>query len=200
MWLKLLVLIIGVTLVVGGSVSPRRSIRPSFQDDRIPLMDLEDDSSILPLVDPYDGISYRLPNTTIPLTYDIWISSDIHRGEFGFDGQVTIRVQCVETTPEIVLQYRLMTIDTVSLFDSNNNLIQNNVPWHQNETLEFLFITPDQQLMQGEEYLVSVRYNGTMRDNGLGVYYAWYVNHEGTTRWLASTQFQATEARHAFPW
>lgn len=93
-----------------------------------------------------------------------------------------------------------MTIDRVTLFGSNNNLIQDNVPWYQNETVEFLVITPNQQLTQGQEYLISVRYNATMRDNGLGVYYAWYTDPEGNTRWLASTQFQATEGRHAFPW
>lgn len=97
MWLKVLLLSIGVPLALSRGVSPRESIRTSVQNDRIPFMDLEKDSSILPLVDPYDGISYRLPNTTIPLTYDIWLSTDIHRGEFGFDGQVIIRFRCVET-------------------------------------------------------------------------------------------------------
>lgn len=189
-----------LSLVLSSGVSPRKNIRKSTQEDRIPFMDLKEDSSILPLVDPYDGISYRLPNTTIPLTYDIWLSTDIHRGEFGFDGQVIIRFQCVETTPEIILQYRLMTIDRVTLFGSNNNIIEDNVPWYQNETVEFLVITPNQQLVQGQEYLISVRYNATMRDNGLGVYYGWYTDPEGDTRWLASTQFQATEGRHAFPW
>lgn len=197
---SIVLFVIGVTLVIGGGVSPRVGIRNSFQDDHIPFMDFEDDTSILPLVDPYDGISYRLPNTTVPLAYDIWLSTDIHAGEFGFDGQVTIRFQCIETTTEIVLQYRMLTIDTVSLFNSNNNLIEEDVAWYQNETVEFLVITPNQQLIQGQEYLVNVKYNGTMTDNGLGIYRAWYVDPVGSIRWLASTQFQATEARHAFPW
>lgn len=201
MWSKvLLLLIIGVTQIIGGGVNPRTGRRASFQDDYIPFIDYEDDSSILPLVDPYDGISYRLPNTTVPLSYNILISTDIHLGEPGFDGQVTIRFQCIETTADIVLQYRSLTIDTVSLFDSNNNLIEEDVAWHQNDTLEFLVITPNQQLIQGQEYLVTVIYNGTMTDNGLGIYRAWYTDHLGETKWLASTQFQATEARRAFPW
>lgn len=200
MWSKLLLLIIEVTLVIGGGVTPRTGIRSSFQDEHVPFIDFKDDSSILPLVDPYDGISYRLPNTTLPLTYNIWLSTEIHQGRFGFDGQVAIRIQCIETTPDIVLQYREMTIDRVYLFDSNNNLIDDNASWHQNETVEFLVITPNQQLVQGQEYVVMVRYNGTMTDNGLGIYRASYVDPAGQTRWIASTQFQATEARRAFPW
>lgn len=200
MWSKVLLFISGVTLVIGGGVTPRIGIRTSYQDVDIPFMDFEDDTSILPLVDPYDGISYRLPNTTVPLTYDIWLATEIHQGEFGFNGEVTIRFQCIETTAELILQYRTMTIDTVALFDSNNNLIEEDVSWYQNKTVEFLVITPNQQLIQGQEYLVNVRFNGTMTDNGLGIYRAWYVDPAGDTKWLASTQFQATEARRAFPW
>lgn len=200
MWLKLLLLTIGVTLVVGSGVSSRNSIRASHLESNVPFMDLEKDTSVLPLVDPHDGISYRLPNTTTPLAYNIWISTDIHLGEFGFNGQVIIRILVLETTREIVLQYRMMTIDIVSLFDSNNNLIQNNVPWYQNETVEFLIITPNQQLIQGQEYFISVRYNATIRDDGLGFHRGSYVNSAGNTAWFAATQFQATQARHAFPW
>ncbi|KAJ6636155.1 Aminopeptidase N [Pseudolycoriella hygida] len=199
MWWKVLCVIFGVTHVIGVGINPRIGFRRSFQEEQVPLMDVEDDSSILPLVDPYDGISYRLPNTTVPISYDIWISTDIHRGEFGFDGEVTIRFECIETTPELVLQYRTMTIDTVALFDANNNLIEEDVSWYQNETVEFLIITPSQQLIQGQEYLVNVKYNGSIRDDGLGIYRASYITPEGERRWLASTQFQATEGRRAFP-
>ncbi len=202
MWSKILfLLVVGVArTVLGGGVVPRTGLRTSFQDDHIPFMDYEDDSSILPLVDPYDGISYRLPNTTVPTSYDIWISTTIHAGNFEFDGKVTIGIRCIETTSEIVLQYRDLTIQGVFLLDSNFNLIEDDVAWYQNETVEFLVITPNQQLVQGQEYLVTVNFNGTMTDNGLGIYRASYVDPAGDTRWLASTQFQATEARRAFPW
>ncbi|XP_037036998.1 aminopeptidase N-like [Bradysia coprophila] len=196
---NVLFLSIGITLAFGGGVNPRTGMKTSFQENHIPFMDFEDDSSILPLVDPYDGISYRLPNTTLPMSYDIWISTDIHRGDFEFNGQVTVRFRCIEPTSELTLQYRDLTIETVNLFDSNNNLIEDDVAWHLNETLEFLIIEPNQQLEQGQEYSVSVTYNGTMTDDGLGIYRAWYVDPAGNTRWLASTQFQATEARRAFP-
>lgn len=192
MWFKYLVLIPGVILALIGGARAAKHLRTSFQDNQ--------DSSIVPLVDPVDGISYRLPNTTIPLTYNIWLSTHIHRGEFGYDGQVTIRFQCVETTPEIILHYRLMSISTVTLFDSNNNLIQVNVPFHQNATVEFLVITPSQQLINGHEYLVTITYNATMRDDGLGFNYDSYIDPEGNTRWWATTLFSPTHARHAFPW
>lgn len=201
-WKVLLLLTIGVvqSTLGGGGTNPRLGRKSTFQEDRIPFTDYVDDSSILPLVDPYDGISYRLPNTTVPIFYEIWISTAIDRGVFEFDGKVTIRIRCTETTPEIILHYRELTIFTAIVFDSNFNLIEDDVAWSQNETLEFLVISPNQLLVQGEEYYVVVNYGGTMTDNGLGIYQASYVDPDGNTRWLASTQFQATEARRAFPW
>lgn len=198
MWLKLTLLIIGLTLVVG--VKTAKSLKTSYQDDHVPLVDLVEGTSIVPLVDPIDGISYRLPNTTIPLSYQIWLSTHIHRGEFGFDGRAFIRLECTQTTPEIVLHYRLMTINTVTLFDSNNNLVQVNVPWHQNDTVEFLVITPRDQLIQGQVYSLSIIYNATMRDDGRGFNYDSYIDSENNTRWWATTLFLPTDGRHAFPW
>ncbi|KAJ6636156.1 Aminopeptidase N [Pseudolycoriella hygida] len=195
MWWKVLFLLFGVAGII-ADVSAR------IDEQMPPWMDSVDDdyyNSLSYLSYFSDGISYRLPNTTVPISYDIWISTDIHRGEFGFDGEVTVRFECIETTPELILQYRAMTIDTVALFDENNSLIEEDVSWYQNETVEFLIITPSQQLIQGQEYLVNVKYNGSIRDDGLGIYSASYITPEGERRWLASTQFQATDARRAFP-
>lgn len=197
MWTKLLLLIVGLNLTSGGGVIPRTELKTSFQDTHTPFMDYEDDSSILPMVDPYDGISYRLPNTTQPISYEIGISTDIHIGEFRFDGHVVIYFRCIETTSEFVLQYRELTMDNIALYDSNENIIVSE--WHQNDTLEFLTILPNQDLIEDQEYFVSIHYHGIMTDNGLGIYRASYVDDDGNTKWLASTQFQATEARRAFP-
>lgn len=195
MWLKYLILITGIILVLGVGARATKRLR-TFKD----FEGFEADSSIAPLVDPVDGISYRLPNTTIPLTYNIWLSTHIHRGELQYDGQVTIRIECVETTPQITLQYRLMTISTVTLFDSNNNLIQVNVPFYLNATVEFLVITPSQQLIEGHEYLVTVTYNATLRDDNMGFNYNSYIDGEGNERFWATTLFLPTDTRSAFPW
>lgn len=190
MWLNLL-FIVGVSLLVNGE-SPKAFYRS--------INDVDGEVKVSPLVDPYDGISYRIPNDTIPLTYDIWISTDIHRGEFAFDGRVNTLIEVVESTPEIVMQYRLMTIQSVNLFSPENVLIEENVDWFQNDTVEFLVITPSQPLVQGQRFIVQIFYNGTIRDNGLGIYRSQYTDPSGNQVWLATTQFQANEARHAFPW
>jgi aminopeptidase N len=191
--------------------SPRKLIEPSLNN--------YENYGISPLVDPYDGISYRLPNDTVPLTYDIFLSTDIHRGEFAFNGNAKIRFEVIETTNQVTLHYRQMNIHNVTLFNSNNQIIQENVPWIQNATVEFLIIRPNMPFFVGQQYIVHIFYSATIRDdslgkfsnseffefvfvticNSLGWYRASYISPRGDRRWLATTQFQANEARHAFP-
>lgn len=190
MWLKFLLLLASASIFVCAD---------DLRDLYVKL-DAGEKIETAPLVDPYDGISYRLPNDTSPLTYDIWISSDIHRGEFAFDGRVIIRFEVLETTNEVVIQYRQMTIQNIDLFNSDGVMIEENVDWFQNETVEFLHIRPTQQLLQGQQFSVEVLYNCTLREDGRGIYRASYINPEGEETWLATTQFQVSDARHAFPW
>lgn len=192
MWLKLVVLFACAVFLVAAD-SPRK-LYQTYRDNG------DGEMVATPLADPYDGISYRLPNDTIPLTYNVWLSTDIHRGEFAFDGQVMIRFEVVQPTTEVTIQFRMMTIQHINLFNANNVMIEQNVNWFQNHAVEFLVIRPNTPLVVGLQYSVHVTYNATIRDNGLGIYRASYVNPQGETVWLASTQFQANEARHAFPW
>jgi aminopeptidase N len=190
MWLKLLVISAGF-LAVENAGSPRKIYKPpkeNFVNFELP-----------PFVDPYDGISYRLPNDTVGLTYDIALTTDIHRGDFAFSGETKILIQIVQSTDQITLQYRQMNIHSVSLLDVNNRVVQQNVPWIQNATVEFLVIRPNFPLVVGQQYFVEVFHSGTIRDDGLGWYRSSYLTPQGERRWLATTQFQATEARHAFP-
>lgn len=189
MWSKLFLLIFA-TIV--ASEHPR-TLYDALQDG-------DDIFAVSPKADPVDGIVYRLPNDTIPLTYDIWLSTDIHLGEPAFQGRVLIRFRVAEPTQEVIVHYHRMTISSVDLLNSDNLSLEENVAFSQNETLEFLVIQPTQQLTVGQEYSVQISYNGSLRDDSLGFYRSSYLDSQGDRVWLATTQFQANNARHAFPW
>lgn len=187
MWQNLLVLLTAVSLTVAAS-NPRR-----FYSDK-------DEELTTRYSDPLDGRNYRLPNNTVPLHYDIWLSTDVHRDVFDFDGRVTIQIQAVENTPSITIHYRELTIVKVDLFNAGVSLIQPDVLFETREDVEFLIITPILPLVQGLIYYVEITYIGVLRNDNAGFYRSSYVNPLGRTVWLATTQFQATDARHAFPW
>lgn len=150
--------------------------------------------------DPFTGKFYRLPNTTIPVHYDISLSTEIHNGTFDFDGRVKIEIRVVENTSNITLHYRQLTIVNVDLLDSAQQLIQRDVPTTFQEDLEFMIITPTQPLIAGQTYVVDINYNGILRNDDAGFYRSSYTNERGEQVWLATTQFESTDARHGFPW
>lgn len=191
MWLKLLVLFVAAASFIAAD-DPRALYERIDAGEKI---------EISPFADPDDGISYRLPNNTVPLTYDIWLSTDIHRGEFAFDGRVRIRFEVIDDTTEITLHSNMLEIFTVTLFDANNQLIEEIAEFELDQSLEFLIIRPTQELVIDLQYSVEITYSGTIRSGGLGFYRSSYINPEtGDLVWLGTTQFQATQARSAFPW
>jgi aminopeptidase N len=193
MWLKLLLLISTATFALAAK-GPRKLYKVENFDEELP-----ETVPFAPFRDPYDNIDYRLPNNTRPIHYDVWLKTDIDQGIFDFSGRVTIHIEALENTNEITLHYRQLTIVDVKLQRATGATLQSNVPFSVNETLEFVIIKPTQRLISGSQYRIVINYIGELRDDDAGFYRSSYL--EGTTRkWLATTQFESTDARHAFPW
>lgn len=167
---------------------------------RFELDEGEEKLEVKPFADPIDGIDYRLPNNTTPLHYDIFLSTRIHAAIFPFDGVVTIRLRALENTSDITVHYRQLVILNVDLLDLNANVIQSNVNYIQDEVKEFLIIRPQNSLIANEVYHVRISYLGTLRADDAGFYRGSYVDNNGERKWHATTQFESTDARHAFPW
>lgn len=197
MWFKFLFLLFGSSLVISSSLAasgagPPIKIKSEINND-------EEKVAKNPLVDPIDGLSYRLPNTTVPLHYDIWLSTNIHEASFDFDGKVTIQIRAQENTSEITVHARQLSIVEINLYNSNRVLIQSEVGYNRVSVQEFLVILPDTPLQPGLEYFVEITYKGILRIDDAGFYRSSYTD-AGSTKWLATTQFESTDARHAFPW
>lgn len=56
----------------------------------------------------------------------------------------------------------------------------------------------DRELAKGTTAVLTVTYQGFMRDD-MGGFYRSYYNENGAKVWMASTQFERAEARRAFP-
>lgn len=185
MWSKLLLLLAAFAIATADQ-SPRKLYR--YQGDEL---------TATPFVDPIDGINWRLPNNTRPIHYDIFLTTSIHIGEFSFGGHVEITIEAVEDTDVITLHYRELTISDVQLIDIVTSSVIN-TSFTLEEDREFLHIHPENFLAAGARYIVIVDYVGILRNDDAGFYRSWYERN-GERVWLATTQFQATDARHAFP-
>ncbi|CAH2105875.1 unnamed protein product [Euphydryas editha] len=199
--LKLFVLAL-VCLCTNGLPNPPVTRNTIFMDEKIEGQIFED-------IDDFENIdynlpvqSYRLPRTTYPIHYNLLWGVDIER--FAFFGTVRIELQPTQdNVSEIVIHSHDLTHNRIELRRNDNNQIinQNNTV---NEDLHFLTIT----LLSGSlvydpnvTYTLSIDFESPLRTDMYGIYRSWFRNNstETTVSWMASTQFQATSARFAFP-
>ncbi len=144
--------------------------------------------------------SFRLPNNTEPVSYHLRLSTDIHRGDFGFQGEVTIRIRALEATNSVTLHSRQTIIERIDLFSPNGTLFQGNVPFTYDSEVEFLVIPVNRGLTAGEELSIEITYQGILRSELMGFFRTSYYDPDTDQDiWLATTQFQPINARQAFP-
>lgn len=184
-----------VIAVVVGLISLAESIPMPFRKE-VPADEIV---GFARYTDDSDNKDYRLPNDTIPLSYNIFLTTDVHRGEAAFSGKVRITLQAVEATSEITLHYRQITIEKIDLFHAVPDLIEENIQPKFVADVEFLKIPLKAPLTIGASYNLDISYTGSLRDDNMGFYKSSYKTSDDQTRFIATTQFEQTDARHAFP-
>nr|XP_019531217.2 aminopeptidase N [Aedes albopictus] len=184
MW-KTVILILSVTSAVWSGVPLLREKLPLSPRQEVPVS------------------GYRLPNTTSPLRYDIELTTHVHDhgspNQFDFEGKVKIALRVLEEVQNITLHYRQLTVTHVKLTDAANTaLINDDSSFTMDTTYEFLVILAPSVLRVGD-YSLEIDYHGVLRTDNGGFYRSSYTDANGNTRWIATTQFESTDARHAFP-
>jgi puromycin-sensitive aminopeptidase len=137
---------------------------------------------------------YRLPRNVIPTRYELRLTPDL--ASAGFSGTSTIHINVVEPTTEIVLNAAELQIDQATLADSSDEARPCSVVLE--ETTERCRVAPAEPIVAGAWKLQLV-FRGTLNDRLRGFYRSSYKDAGGATHWLAATQFEATDARRAFP-
>ncbi len=143
--------------------------------------------------------TYRLPNNTRPLLYDVHLRTWIHEENFSFDGRTEIFIVAMEQSNNIVIHQRQLNITNFELRDLGNGEILT-TSMSYDPIREFLvFHRTIGELEPGNTYLLQINYTGTLRNDEAGFYRSSYLDDDGNRIWLAITQFEATDARHGFP-
>lgn len=202
MWLKLLTLsCFTVATFASFPTGKWRNYVGSGQLDED--VNLEKTAKVSRLVDPIDGISYRLPNNTNPLHYSVSLLTEIHDSIFKFSGRVQIKIGAMEALTSITLHHRQLKIENVNILREAGGTMQGNVTNEYDSVREFLTITPRLPISKGMIVWIDITYSGILRNefgnDQAGFYRTSYVDSESKRHWLAVTQFEATDARHAFP-
>ncbi|XP_026684101.1 LOW QUALITY PROTEIN: aminopeptidase N-like [Diaphorina citri] len=150
----------------------------------------------------------RLPTGVKPLAYKIKILPFLIENNFTFLGEVWIHVEVSQTTNNITLHMNDLTILERSIKQVDNR----SANWEsdegtsltigqvRNDTINqfMVFELEDEQFWATKRYVLYIKYVGKLNDQMRGLYRSSYeVNN--TKRWIMASQFQATDARRAFP-
>ncbi|ALC47212.1 CG14516 [Drosophila busckii] len=149
----------------------------------------------------------RLPRSLQPLKYNLTIVPQMS-GNFSFTGAVQINVLALEDCYNITMHAEELNItrNDVAVYrvlstGSKEQREPDSLRIHKQYLVsakQFFVIQLYDKLQRGSEYIVHIRFSGIIQDYLQGFYRSSYeVLNE--TRWVASTQFQATDARRAFP-
>jgi puromycin-sensitive aminopeptidase len=138
--------------------------------------------------------SYRLPRNVEPHRYELTLTPDLDA--FTFAGEERVHVAVHEEVRQVVLNALDIEIRTAELVDPSGNSVAAAVSYDPAE--ERAVLTLDQPAVAGEWWL-HLTFTGVISESLRGWYRSTFTDESGETRVIATTQFEATDARRAFP-
>ncbi len=137
----------------------------------------------------------RLQSTIIPIHYSINLSVDLD--SFQVTGSVLVDCSVTSNVDYVAIHVKDMDVTPNShRLTRDNKPIAHNQVWYRKN--DFFIFNLSQPLSPGP-VAISMRFNYSLRTDLAGFYRSSYQTAERTTRYLATTQFEPTDARRAFP-
>ncbi|XP_054628263.1 endoplasmic reticulum aminopeptidase 2 [Dunckerocampus dactyliophorus] len=140
----------------------------------------------------------RLPRYIIPLHYHILVHPNLT--SFHFTGSVTIQIDVQNNTNWVVLHSKDLQISKATILDQNlAHLSEQVLPCLHNPAHEQIGIFSPRVLSSGQKYFLYIEFGAELVEGFHGFYKSIYRTSSGEMRTLASTHFEPTSARTAFP-
>jgi puromycin-sensitive aminopeptidase len=137
---------------------------------------------------------YRLDRTVVPSAYRIFITPDLERATFA--GRVEIDVDILE--PTNVVKLNAIELDLGAATLTTGGTAHRSIDLRLDETYEVATYTFDSTLPTGSAIL-EIAFDGILNDQLHGFYRSTYTDPSGVKHTIATTQFENTDARRAFP-
>jgi puromycin-sensitive aminopeptidase len=141
-----------------------------------------------------DPDEHRLPRAVRPTRYELGLVPDLDAATFF--GTEAVAIEVSSPLREIVCNAAELTIEEAWVVAAGGERIE--VTATVDESTERATFSLATTLEPGTHTL-HARFTGILNDKLRGFYRSTFVDAEGVTRTLATTQFESTDARRAFP-
>ena len=135
---------------------------------------------------------YRLPSHVTPRHYALHVEPDLDNEVFS--GHVAVDVEISENCNSIVLNSEALAVSDVSVALAGADPVS--ADFTLDEEQQRLTITGE---FTAGDAVVSCSFSGAFDENLVGFYLSRFTADDGSNHKLATTQFEATHARKAFP-
>ena len=137
---------------------------------------------------------YRLPRFARPTRYDLRLEPDL--ATLSFTGEETVTLESTEPTAEIVMNAVELKIGEATITSERGDAQRGVATLDEAaERCRVVFPSP---LAPGT-WRLRLAFTGILNDKLRGFYRSSYKDSSGEMRLMAATQFEATDARRAFP-
>ncbi|KAL0882636.1 hypothetical protein ABMA27_001071 [Loxostege sticticalis] len=201
-------MILAATCLVANAYpqDPRPYRNTIFGDEKLeggPFENIDEFADVAQLTSLDGSISpYRLPTTTKPEHYKILLTVEIPRNYFS--GEEEIQLYATQSgVNEIVIHAYDLNITSLELRQGSNVIP---TTWSFQTEYQFIRVrltdgTLSYSATNKIMYTLAITYEAPLRTDMTGFYQNWFKNNATTDSesWMASTHFQATAARSAFP-
>ena len=139
-----------------------------------------------------------LPSVVVPKHYALFLTPDF--SNFTFSGTVKVDVDVREDTRSVVCHAHELVVSAVTVKLPNGAVVPAQSIVHDNhDSAQTVAVTFGATMKAGTQVTLEYTFTGVLNDKMAGFYRSSYVTPTGETRYMATTQFESTDARQAFP-
>lgn len=136
--------------------------------------------------------SHRLSSHITPTKYKILIQPNFQ--DFSFTGEETIRIDVLKPTKELILHCLDINIETAICKINKDTVAVSKIRYNKKQETVAIILNKS---IKGKLQL-NLKFSGKITEQLAGFYRSKY-HHKKIEKYLATTQFEATDARRAFP-
>jgi puromycin-sensitive aminopeptidase len=137
---------------------------------------------------------YRLARTVVPSAYRIFLTPDLENATFS--GRVEVDIDIAEPLSRMTLHSLDLELGAATV--SADGTSYRSLEHHVDATYETVTFDFERELPAGPA-VFEIAFDGVLGTQLVGFYRSTFVDDQGTTHVIATTQFEETDARRAFP-